>query len=148
MRVVLEFVNLFCVGILAGTEFVVRLGVRAPITVLAEQPQIQLRQALIRRLRVVVPAVFGATVLSTVAVTVADGTGAVRLVGIAAVVAWTLVTFTGTVPINKATLTWRPDAPPHDWRVLVRRWERLDTARAVAATTAFAFFLTAVAVRH
>jgi uncharacterized membrane protein len=148
MGVVLEFVNLFCVGILAGTEFVVRLGVRSPITVLAVQPQIQLRQALIRRLRVVVPAVFGATVLSTVAATIAAGAGAVRLVGIAAVLAWTLVTFIGTVPINKATLAWRPDAPPSDWRVLVRRWERLDTARAVAAVTAFACFLTAVALRR
>jgi hypothetical protein len=141
----LEFVNLFCAGILAGIEFVVRFGLRGSIPVLAEQPQIQLRQALIRRLRVVVPAVYGLTALSAIAVTILAGTG-FRYAGLFAVLGWTLVTFVGTVPINKATLTWRLDAPPADWRALVRRWERLDTARWWAAALVFALFLTAAAL--
>jgi uncharacterized membrane protein len=143
--VVLEFVNLFCAGILAGIEFVVRYGLRGSIAVLDEQPQIRLRQALIRRLRTVVPAVFLLTAASSVAVTVLHGS-AFRYAGLLAVLGWTLVTFVGTVPINKATLTWRPDAPPADWRALVGRWERLDSARWWAAVLAFALFLTAVAL--
>jgi uncharacterized membrane protein len=142
---VLEFVNLFCAGILAGIEFVVRYGIRGSIAALDEQPQIRLRQALIRRLRVVVPAVFALTALSAVAVTILDGTG-FRYAGLLAVLGWTLVTFVGTVPINKATLTWQPAAPPADWRALVRRWERLDTARWWAAALVFALFLTAAAL--
>jgi hypothetical protein len=142
---VLEFVNLFCAGILAGIEFVVRYGIRGSIAVLDERPQIQLRQALIRRLRVVVPAVYVLTALSAVAVTIVDGTG-FRYAGLLAVLGWTLVTFVGTVPINKATLTWQLGAPPANWRAMVRRWERLDTARSWAATLAFASFLTAAAL--
>ena len=44
--------------------------------------------------------------------------------GALAVLVWTVTTFLGTVPINKATLTWRPDAPPTQWRAVVSRWER------------------------
>lgn len=143
--VVLEFANLFCAGILAGIEFVVRYGIRGAIAVLDQQPQIQLRQALIRRLRVVVPVVFLLTAGSSVAVTIPHGS-AFRYAGLLAVLGWTLVTFAGTVPINKATLTWRPDAPPLDWRAVIGRWERLDSARWWAAVLAFASFLTAVAL--
>jgi uncharacterized membrane protein len=56
-----------------------------------------------------------------------------------------LATFIGTVPINEALLTWRPDAPPENWKTIIKRWERLDMVRAWAAITAFACFLTAVA---
>jgi hypothetical protein len=54
-----------------------------------------------------------------------------------------LTTFLGTVPINAATLTWRSDAPPDNWRAMVGKWERLDTVRFWAAVVAFALFLTA-----
>jgi hypothetical protein len=148
--VILEFVGLFCAGLLAGAEYIVRFGVRETITVLDEQPQIQLRQALIRRLRVLVPAVYVPTAVSAVAVTVLDGTGGsfgFRCLGLLAILVWSLTTFLGTVPINAATLTWRPDAPPDNWRAIVRKWERLDTIRFWAAVSAFAFFLTAVALR-
>ena len=130
--VILEFVNLFCAGLLAGAEFVVRFGVRGSITVLDEQPQAQLRQALIRRLRVVVPSVYVPTALSAVAVTVLAGTGAgfgFRCAGLVAILLWTLTTFLGTVPINAATLTWRPDALPDNWKTMVSKWEQLDTGQ-------------------
>src|SRR5207253_9822641 len=147
--VILEFVNVFCAGLLAGAELIVCFGVRGTITVLDQQPHIQLRQALIRRLRVVVPAVYGPTALSAIAVTVVHGTGdgfGVRCAGLLAVLIWTLTTFLGTVPINSAVLTWRPDAPPHDWKAIVSKWERLDIIRFWAAVMTFAFFLTAVAL--
>lgn len=147
---VLEFVNLFFAGMLAGAEFVVRFGVRRPLTVLEDQPQIQLRQALIRSLRVAVPALYVPTLLTGIAVTVwnAAGTGfAFQCAGVFAILAWTVITFTGTVPINAGMLDWRADAPPHDWRAIIRRWERLDTARTCAALAAFAFLLTGAASR-
>src|SRR5215469_5755753 len=99
LDVILEFVNLFCAGLLAGAEFIVCFGVRSTITVLDEQPQIQLRQALIRRLRLLVPAVYLATLLSAVAVAVLVGTGdgfGFRCMGLLAVLVWTFTTFLGT----------------------------------------------------
>jgi hypothetical protein len=145
---ILEFVNVFCAGLLAGAEYIVCFGLRGTITVLDQQPHFQLRQALIRRLRVVVPAVYVPTALSGIAVTVLNGTGGgfgLRCAGLLAVLIWTLTTFLGTVPINAAMLAWRPDAPPHDWTAIVSNWERLDIIRFWAAATTFVFFLAAVA---
>jgi len=141
---VLEFVNLFLRGHPGRDRVRGPLRIRGAIAALDEQPQIRLRQALIRRLRVAVPIVFASTALSAVAVTILAGTG-FRYAGLLAVLGWTLVTFVGTVPINKATLTWQPAAPPANWRALVRRWERLDTARWWASALVFALFLTAAA---
>jgi uncharacterized membrane protein len=145
---VLGFVNLFWAGLLAGEEFVIRFGVRAPVASLDERAHIQLRQALIRRLRVVVPAIFGITVLTAVAATVLGGFGlgfGLRSAGGVALLTWLLVTLLGTVPINQAVLAWEPSVPPKNWRAQVSRWERLDTVRCWAALAAFALFLTAMA---
>ena len=70
---ILGLVNLFRAGILAGEEFVIRFGVWAPVAGLDERPQIYLRQALIRSLRLLGPAVLVPTVLLGAAVTVLDG---------------------------------------------------------------------------
>jgi hypothetical protein len=138
------------VGVLAGEELVIRFGVRAPVAGLEERPQIQLRQALIRRLRVLVPMIFGLSLLSGAAAAALGGSGVTfgfRCAGLLALVAFISITLIGTVPINKATLTWDADAPPDDWRTLVKRWERLDNARTWAASAAFGLFLAAMALR-
>lgn len=148
--VILEFVNLFCTGLLAGAEFLVCFGLRRTITVLDEQPHFQLRQALIRRLRVIVPALYVPTALSAIAVTAVEGAEVglgLRCAGLLAVLVWTLTTFLGTVPLNAAMLAWRPEAPPHDWRTIVSKWERLDGVRFWAAALTFAFFLAAAALK-
>lgn len=149
-HIIIEFVNLFWTGIFAGIEFIVCFGVRGSLHVLDEQPNIQIRQALIRRLRVLVPAVFVLTAISGVTVAVLEFTApgfVFRCAGVLAVLTWTLATFGGTVPINEAVLTWQPDAPPENWKAVVKRWERLDLVRTWAALAAFACFLTAAALR-
>jgi uncharacterized membrane protein len=140
---VLTLVNLLFAGLLAGAELTVRLGVRDPIATLDELPQLRLRQALIRPLRVLVPCLFVPTLLSGVVLVVIDG-GWLRVAGLVAIAVWTAVTFLGTVPINSAIVDWDAAAPPADWRERVWRWERLDTARAVAALAAFVFFLLSI----
>ncbi len=148
---VLDFVNLFFAGILAGALFVIDYGVRRALAaVLDEQSQIQLRQALIRSLRVLVPAIFILTILSGVVITVLDGFDpgfAFRLTGLVVVLTSFLLALLGTAPINAAALTWQPSAPPKNWRALVSRWERFDRTRTWAAVTAFALFLTAMALK-
>ena len=135
--IVLESINLFCTGLLAGIEFLVCFGLRAPLKVLDEQPQIRIRQALIRRLRVLVPAVFLLTALSGITGALLQGTApgfVLRCAAVVAVLTWTLTTFLGTVPINEAVLTWRPEAPPENWKAIITRWERLDLVRTGAAS--------------
>lgn len=134
--------SLVFAGLLAGIEFIVRFGVRGPIKVLETGPQIRFRQALIRSLRVPVPIVFLGALASGVAVTLCDA-NAFRYVAMAALFVWTLATFAGTVPINKAVLAWLPDAPPANWQARIKRWERLDSLRTFAALLAFAFLVAA-----
>jgi uncharacterized membrane protein len=148
--IVIEFINLFCTGLLAGIEFLVCFGVRAPLAVLDAQPQIQIRQALIKRLRVLVPAVYLLAAITGVTVAVLGSTApgiVFRCAGVLALLTWTLATFMGTVPINEAVLTWRPDSPPENWKAIIKKWERHDLVRTWGAVSAFAFFLTAVALR-
>jgi hypothetical protein len=61
---VFRIINLLFAGILAGMEIAIHYGLHAPIKVLSDQSQLQLRQALVRRLRVLVPAFFLPAALS------------------------------------------------------------------------------------
>jgi hypothetical protein len=133
-------VALLFAGLLAGAEYVVRFGVRDSLRVLEVGPQIVVRQALIRRLRVAVPLLYAPAMLSAMVVAVWRPT-VVEVAGVVALLVWTAVTFTGTVPINAGILDWQPAAPPPVWTVIIERWERLDTARVLAAMVAFGCFL-------
>jgi len=133
-------------GVLTGEELTIRFGVRGAIAALDAAPQIRLRQALIRRLRILVPAVFFLALTACAAAFVLSGSAAEkawRLGALLALLVFITVTLAGTVPINRATLAWRPEAPPDDWRRQVDRWERLDTARTAAAVLAFVLALVA-----
>jgi len=72
---ILDFVNIFFAGMLAGIEFVIHYGLRGPSEMLDEHAQLQLRQALVMRLRVLVPAFFAPTAVFGIGLTlVNDGT--------------------------------------------------------------------------
>jgi hypothetical protein len=150
---VLAFANLFFVGMLAGIEFVIHYGVSGAAEGLAERSQLQLRQALVLRLRVLVPAFFVPAVLSGIAVTILGGFDLgflgfwFRCAAVLAMLIWIWIRIIGTVPINSATLTWQLDAPPKDWKVQVNHAERFHIIGVWAAVMAFVFFLTAVALQ-
>jgi hypothetical protein len=105
--------------------------------------------ALVRSLRIVVPAVMLPAVAAGVAVlALVDGPGtAWRWAGVAALAAFLGFSFLGTVPINMRVATWSADAPPADWRATVIRWQRIDVWRSSAAIAAFACFAAALAVQ-
>ena len=150
LAILLEFTNLFVAGILAGIEIVIHYGVRRPAEVLDEASQIQLRQALVLKLRILVPSFFLPTAVSGIAIAIVDG-GApglwFRCAGVAGVLIWVLIRVVGTVPINSATLTWKPSAPPRNWKTLVDNAERFHIVGVWAVILAFASFLTAVALK-
>ncbi len=141
---VADLVAVLCAGLLAGEEFVIRYGVRGPLATLDDRAHILLRQALIRKLRVLVPSMHVAALLSAVAATALDGIDsgiALRWAGILALVIWIAVTHGRTVPINAAALEWNASAPPASWRAQVDRWERLNTVRTWAAVIASVLLL-------
>ncbi len=150
--VILAFVNLFFAGMLAGMEFVIHYGLSTSAEALDERAQLRLRQALVLRLRVLVPAFFVPTALTGIAITVLDGLDGVgpgfwaRCVAVFAILVWIAIRVIGTVPINSATLTWRLDAPPKDWKAQVSHAERFHIVGTWAAVAAFTFFLIAVAL--
>ncbi|HWD26957.1 MAG TPA: anthrone oxygenase family protein [Rhizomicrobium sp.] len=137
-----DAIVLFLAGLLAGEELAICIGIRPALGRLEASLQIPLRQALIRRLRVLVPILIFATLAAGVfAWHAAPGT--LRLAGPAALLALIAVTLGGTVPINKAALAWNPAVPPSGWQESVRRWERLDIIRCWLALAAFALFIAA-----
>ncbi len=147
---ILEFVNVFFAGLLAGIEFVLHFGLTAPTEVLDNRSQLQLRQALVLRLRVLVPAFFIPTIVTGISVTVLDGTAPgfwFRSVAMVALLIWVAIRVIGTVRINSATLEWSLDAPPSDWKAQVNRAERFHIVGVWTVVLAFAGFLTAVALR-
>ena len=148
--IILDFVALFFAGILAGMEFALHYGVTGPAEVLDEHAQLQLRQALVLRLRVLVPAFFLPTLLLAIAVTVLAGSAPglwFRCAGLLVLLIWIVIRVIGTVPINSATLTWQPDAPPTNWKALVAQAERFHDVGVWAVVLAFALFLAATALK-
>jgi uncharacterized membrane protein len=147
---VLETLGLLFAGVLAGEEFIVRYGVQPALTSLDDLPHLRARQALVRRLRVVVPALMVPTVLLAVVTVIVGGTGAgfgFRVAGLAALVAFVLFSFLGTVPINIAVNDWDAEHPPADWKRVVARWQLIDVFRSSAALLGFALLLVALALQ-
>jgi len=149
-RNVLELLSLLFAGLLAGEELVVRYGVRDAITTLDDAHHIALRQALIYRLRVLVPALFVPTLALATTTLFLGGSSlerGARGVGVAALVVWLLLTVFGTIPINEAAVAWEPGTPPSDWRAQIDRWERLNTVRSWSAFVAFVALLSGAGLR-
>src|SRR5262245_14437754 len=127
VSLVLHFVNLFFAGVLAGMEIVIHYGLRAPTAVLSARAQLQLRQPMVLRLRILVPLCCVPTALSGGAIAVLEGAAAglwFRCGGLLAMLVWIVIRVIGTVPINSATLTWELESPPEDWKARVDRAER------------------------
>ena len=142
----LAAIQLVLLGVLAGEELVVRWGVQPALTSLPDDAHVRTRIALVQRLKVVVPIVMVPAVLATVALmVVAGGASGLpwRLVGAAALLAFVLLSFLGTVPINIRVNDWDPEHPPVDWREVVRRWQRIDVLRSSAAVVSFVLFVVA-----
>ena len=97
-----------------------------------------------------VPALMVPTVLLAVAALVLDPTGpgcAFRIAGLAALVAFVLFSFLGTVPINIRVNDWDAEHPPADWKRVVARWQLIDVFRSSAALVGFALLLVGVVLQ-
>ncbi len=142
------FLNVLAAGLLAGGELMVYAGIRRPLAGLEPRPHIEVRQALIRKLRLLVPALLGLVIVTGLA-SLASATPAAtpfRAAALATVAGFVLVTLRGTVPLNQAVLQWNPAHPPPGWTETIQRWERLDAIRTILALLTFALSLAGVAV--
>ena len=150
ITLLLHVVNLFSAGILCGIEIGVHYGFVIPTQYLNEQAEIRLRQAMVLRLRILVPAFFVPTVISGAAVAMVDRAApgfAFRGTAMLALTVWIVVRIVATVPINSATLGWDAESPPKNWRSWIDRVERFHIAGVWAAVVAFGAFLTAAALK-
>jgi hypothetical protein len=149
--VLADLATLAFVGILAGMEIAIHYGIREPAQSLNEHCQLQLRQALVLRLRILVPAFFLPAVVSGIADVVLNSTTGAgylfRCLGMVCVFAWIATRVIGTVRINQISLTWDIAAPPKNWRALIDRAERFHVVGAWAALAALASFLAALGLK-
>jgi hypothetical protein len=124
---ILEMINLFFAGILAGLEVAAHYGFRGPASTLEEKPQILLRQGLVRKLRWLVPLFFVPTILTAIALAVLCSNMTalgLRLIASAAMGVWIYIRVVGTVKINAASLEWNPDDPPDNWSEQINKAEQ------------------------
>jgi len=138
-------------GLLAGSELVVRLGVQPALSRLAPSEQLRARQVLIRRLRWFTPIVMlpgiALAVAGAWAATAASVAGAPwAWVSLGGYLAFVLLAFLGTVPLNIAIDGWDADAPPADAARVQARWARIDVFRMSAALVAFLAAVVALAL--
>jgi hypothetical protein len=130
---VTELLELFFVGLLAGFEVAVHYGIGAPSSALTESAQIMLREAMIRRLRVLPPVLFLPSLLLTGMIAVNERNEPqswLHYVAVSMLVVWMIIRIVRTVRVNSATLEWNPEAPPREWRSLVLRTERFHVVAA------------------
>ena len=139
----LGFLNAFFAGLLGGMEIAIHHGLRAPSATLDDRAQLQLRQALVRRLRILVPAFFLPTIASGLALAALER-GWLRGVALCALLIWVVIRVIGTVPINSATLTWKLEAPPENWKAQIARAERFHEVGVWAVIVAFGCALAAL----
>ncbi len=150
LTTILDFVNVFSAGMLAGSEFVIHYGLREPAEVIDEMSQLKFRKALVMKIRILVPALFIPTALTGIAVTFLNGFDPgfwFRCIGVASVLIWTWIRVIGTVPINSATVDWPLDNPPKNWKELINNAERFHIVGVWAAVLAFGSFLAAVGLK-
>jgi hypothetical protein len=135
-----EFFEILFIGLLAGFEIGVHYGIGSPPGYLSEAAQISLRQALVRRLRILAPSLFLPAFLLAVWITVQERQAPgelLRWVAVGMLLLWIGIRIVQTVPVNSATLGWNPEAPPAGWRSLVERTERFHVVAAWAVVVAF-----------
>ena len=136
--------TLLFAGMLTGFEFAIHYGVGAPPQVLSEEAQVRLRQAMVRRLRVLAPALFFPALGCGIALSFRDrhlSTLWPNGCAVALLLIWILIRALRTVPVNSATLEWHPLNPPANWREQVERTERFHGIAVWAAVLAFLCFL-------
>ncbi len=143
---ILDVVNLFFTSSLAGMEIVVHYGLPPSEGIMDEPSQIRLRQALIQRIRVLVPAFFLPAAVSGIAVTIANGTAPgfwLRGAGVIGIFTWIMARVVATVPTNSATVDWDPAKPPADWKEQINHSERFHIISTWAVIMSAVFFLLA-----
>lgn len=160
---ILTALGLFLAGILAGMELVVRYGIHPALMRLSDRAHLEARHEVVRIVRVIVPAVLLPSVLVGVAVAILSGSHAGSAAGshagsdagslwrwtaVGAYLAYLLVVFLGTVPINNRFYAWDPANPPDGWQAVIRRWALIDIVRSSLAVIAFALFLVAAVIAH
>lgn len=140
----LHFLTLLFTGLLAGFEIAIHYGLGAPPQSLSEPAQIVLRQAMVRRLRILAPLLFLPALALSVGLTIQEwhrGAARLHLLALALLAVWLIIRVLRTVPVNSATLEWEPEMPPPGWRELIERTERFHVIAAWAAVFAFICFL-------
>lgn len=143
---VLEFLALVFTGLLAGEELIVRWGIAPALREVPDTAHLEVRIALVRRLRVVVPMLIVPTVLTTLGVAVFAAPGPLGWASLAVLVVFVAASAWGTVPINMQVIEWSPHSPPAAWRSVISRWEAIDVLRSSTAVATFVLLCAAVIV--
>ena len=135
----MALLSVIVTGLLAGSLFMGTFGVKRAVRQL-DAPELRLRHALIRALRVLMPALMLLTLAATIgeAVISAGAAGHAAGVGAAAALVVLLISLSVHSPLNRVFPRWSPEAIPANASALISRWNRWDAVRVGFALAAFA----------
>ena len=128
-------------GIVAGTFLMGTFAVHPAFARLNASHHIVLRQEMIRRLQVFLPAFMLLPIPTSVAALTlcrASVSWPLDALGCALSVATVGITVVVNGPLNRRFARWSPDALPRDWQRYVRRWNLAHSIRMAVAVGAFA----------
>jgi uncharacterized membrane protein len=66
----------------------------------------------------------------------------------ACVIAATLITFFGSVPIINQIKMWSVNSPPSNWMEVAEKWQRFQTVRTILQAAALALVIVSTLVRR
>ena len=150
----LVVISLVVTGLVAGTLTVGLVAVRPAMHSLPPTPYVLVKQAFDvsypRMMKPLQLASLLATIALAVAAGVAGATACAVLAAVAAACVLTniLVTVRGDLPINNAMATWKPEAPPPDWREQRARWDFFNSIRTTAAVSALVLLALAATTQY
>ncbi len=139
---VLRFLSILCSGLLAGAFLYAGLNVVATFYDVPVNVHLIFRVALMKHNSIVMPAL---TILSIILPLIyalimkKEEKTSRRFLFIASTMAVAILvtTFFGNVPINGMIKTWVPEAPPHNWRDILREWNTYHVVRTITAIGGF-----------
>jgi len=146
LNMISKFISLLSSGLLAGAFFYAFINVVPTFKDVSQNVHLIFRTALMRHNGITMPVLMVLSIFTSLlfALTVNQGEKNIRVIAFLSgffALASFLTTRFGNVPINQIIKTWIPEAPPKEWKLMIRRWDFFHYIRTITAFASFVSLL-------
>ncbi len=142
IKIIFKSLALFSTGLIAGAFFYAYLNVVPTFYDIKPAIHLSFRTALMKHNGISMPILNFAVIISSVFFVffINKNENIIRAFAFTATLLSLitfLVTFFGNVPINGIIKTWNPDNPPHNWEIILKKWNFFHSIRTLTAIGSF-----------